>query len=199
MEDLTYDQRVENEKKKAMDAYRWTLDNPVKANIIGAASMLGGIAGGIGSGYLANKYLGTGTIAAGVAGCILSHLATSTLASYLVRKAEKESLENEARIRKFRETGKIAATKDITQVMDEMDPNHKDTLLMNINDQSKNLMGRKGFGAAYMLAYLRDRKIEKQHQRDFEEYIANTKNKNFQKGCESGLIAFEVMKQFSGD
>ena len=199
MENLTYDQRVENEKKKAMDAYRWTLDNPVKANIISTTGILGGIAGGIGSGYLANKYLGTGTVSATIAGGILSHLATSALASYLVRKAEKESLENEARIRKFRETGKIAATKDITQVMDEMDPNHKDTLLMNINDQSKNLMGRKGFGAAYMLAYLRDRKIEKQHQRDFEEYIANTKNKNFQKGCESGLIAFEVMKQFSGD
>ena len=202
MEDLTYDQRVENEKKKAMDAYRWTLDNPVKANIISTTGILGGVAGGIGSGRLAQKYLGTGTfgtMAAGVAGGILSHLIASSLASYLVRKAEKESLENEARIRKFRETGKIAATKDITQVMDEMDPNHKDTLLMNINDQSKNLMGRKGFGAAYMLAYLRDRKIEKQHQRDFEEYIANTKNKNFQKGCESGLIAFEVMKQFSGD
>ena len=199
MEDLTYDQRVENEKKKAMDAYRWTLDNPVKANIISTTGIIGGIAGGIGSGYLANKYLGTGTVSATIAGGILSQLATSALASYLVRKAEKESLENEARIRKFRETGKIAATKDITQVMDEMDPNHKDTLVMNINDQRKNLMGRKGFGAAYMLAYLRDRKIEKQHQRDFEEYIANTKNKNFQKGCESGLIAFEVMKQFSGD
>lgn len=104
MEDLTYDQRVENEKKKAMDAYRWTLDNPVKANIIGTAGILGGVAGGIGSAYLANKYLGSGTVAAGIGGGILSHLAASTLASYIVRKAEKESFENEARIRKLRET-----------------------------------------------------------------------------------------------
>lgn len=106
MENLTYDQRVESEKKKAMDAYRWTLDNPVKSSIIGTTGILGRLAGGIGSGHLAQKYLGTGTfgtMAAGVAGGILSHLAASTLASYLVRKAEKESLENEARIRKFRE------------------------------------------------------------------------------------------------
>lgn len=106
MENLTYDQGVESEKKKAMDAYRWILDNPVKSSIIGTTGILGRLAGGIGSGHLAQKYLGTGTfgtMAAGVAGGILSHLAASTLASYLVRKAEKESLENEARIRKFRE------------------------------------------------------------------------------------------------
>ena len=114
MNDLTYDQRLENEKKKAMDAYRWTLDNPVKANIAGGASILGGLAGGVGAGYLANKYLGTGSIgtsATGLAGGLLSSIVIGSLTSYLLRKAEKESLENEARIRKFRETGKIASFK----------------------------------------------------------------------------------------
>lgn len=110
MKDLAYEQRLENEKKKAMDAYRWTLDNPIKAKTIGTVGILGGVAGGIGSAYLANKYLGGGEAMAALGGGLLSHLAATTLASYLVRKAEKESLENEARIRKFRETGKIAAS-----------------------------------------------------------------------------------------
>lgn len=111
---------AELRKQQALNDYRWALDNPVKSNIIGGATVLGSGVGSIGGAALANEFLRSrlspmvGGAAAGVttfAGGLMGGIVANTLATYLTRKMEMETLNNvaKAQVDKEEEGQKVAS------------------------------------------------------------------------------------------
>lgn len=119
MNDLSEEQKeLELRKQKALEDYRWALDNPVKSNIIGGATMVGSALGSIGGANLAHEFFrsrlspAVGGAVAGatvLGGGLIGGIAANTLATYLTRKMEKETLENVAKAQAIKGETKVAS------------------------------------------------------------------------------------------
>ncbi len=119
MNDLSEKQKeLELRRQKALEDYRWALDNPVKSNIIGGATMLGSALGSIGGAHFANEFFrsrlspAVGGAVAGttvLGGGLIGGIAANALATYLTRKIEKETLENVAKAQATKGETKVAS------------------------------------------------------------------------------------------